>query len=79
MFSSGTSAANRAAPRTLSEPSSRDTGVPISPFLRRMSGSGRPPGIQLSGANGTSFATAVCIAACTAPFAVSTMLMLRLR
>ncbi len=49
-----TSAAKGAAPVTLSAPSRRETGAPINPCSRWISGSGSPPGSQLSGPSGTA-------------------------
>jgi hypothetical protein len=51
----GNSAAKRAWPRTLSGPSSRETGAPIRPRSRAISGSGLPPGIHASGATAMAF------------------------
>ena len=62
MPSSANSAAKRALPATLSGPSMREIGWPIRPCLWRASGSGWPPGIQLSGASATTFFTAACMA-----------------
>jgi hypothetical protein len=47
----GNSAANLALPETFSGPSTRDMGLPIKPCFSRISGSGVPPGTQLSGAS----------------------------
>ena len=79
MPSRGNSAAKRAAPCTLRGPSSRETDVPIRPCLWLISGSGTPPGIQLSGASGTSLDISALLAACVANLVFSTMFMRLLR